>query len=147
MGTTFKVDQTPRLLYYSIRVSTKQGGDSEYITHLFWNGMTLQQHVKWTWYFKYRGALLRIKYPRMHIEETWGKYTPDGRKFEEMVSDKLKKNLTTSKRMITKMKNAIAHYEKIEGAKLFPNWTDAKYLRAKEKLNKYQLKLLELQNG
>jgi hypothetical protein len=140
------LDRKPKLLFYNIRVVTERGGTGKYVTHLHWRGMTLQQHVKWTWYFKYRGALLRIKYPRYLIDETWGSYTPEGRTLEEMVAAKLKQDITTKRRMITKFTNVIRLYEEEESKSLLPNLTDPRYLRTKEKLLEYQFQLINLTN-
>jgi hypothetical protein len=38
-----------------------------YKEFLLWEGMTVQQCVKWRWYFRYRQALLQIKYPKYEV--------------------------------------------------------------------------------
>ena len=44
------------------------------IESFHWDRMTFKQRNKWDWYFHYRAALLRTKYPKLNHDVTWGTY-------------------------------------------------------------------------
>ncbi len=133
------------LFYYKIVVSTRLGGET--LEWKYWNGYTLQQHVRWKWYFKYRAALLRIKYPKSHIEESWGHYEPKEKKSQIKV---LKGRITAKKRTLTKWKNKMDKYlkgmeehNKTVIIPFNPN-DDPNYKPALEKIGRLEYELEEL---
>lgn len=94
-----------------------------------WNGYKFNQFVRWRWYFEYRVALLRVKYPKSHI---------DARQFDEPLTQKtkmeiLRSKISAQKGQVTKIKNAIKKYEQ-HWDELFPIEDDIMYNRAKNKL-------------
>ncbi len=109
-----------------------------------WLNMPNHVILKWMWYFKYREALLRIKYPHYYHSWTQWQIDPEGRTAIEMEKHQRKRDIITAKRMITKCKNAIGLYEEEENAKLLPNWEYEPYLKVCDKLVRYQLRLNEL---
>ena len=104
-----------------------------------WNNYKFNQFIKWKWYFEYRVALLRVKYPRNHI---------DARQFDEPLTYKtkmeiLKSKISSQKGQVTKIKNAIKKYEQ-HWDELFPIEEDLNYIKAKNKLIEAKNKLDEL---
>lgn len=104
-----------------------------------WDSYKFNQFVKWKWYFEYRVALLRVMYPRNHI---------DARQFDEPLNAKtameiLKSKISSQKGQVTKIKNAINKYEQ-HWDELFPIEEDLNYKKAKSKLIEAENKLDEL---
>ena len=148
IGDTYLESQSnkPAIMYfYSIHLYTKIHG-GEHLKMLRWEGYSLEWAVKWKWYFKYRAALWKVQNPRLEIDEKWGTFTPQIVEDIKVVEfKKLKKDITTSKRMRTKFKNAIQKYKDIQETILIPDWKNLAYLKAVKKLEFYSDKLLELQ--
>ena len=104
-----------------------------------WDSFKFSQFVKWKWYFEYRVALLRVKYPRNHI---------DARQFDEPLTQKtkmeiLKAKISSQKAQVTKIKNAIKKYEQ-HWDELFPIEDDIMYNKALNKLEIAKKELDEL---
>jgi hypothetical protein len=130
--------------WYSISVRPKAG--AKWIEYCCWKNYSIELFQRWKWYFKYRAALLQIKYPRYIVNQNWGAEKSTGLT-KSQLEEKLNKNeLTTAKRMVTKITNAIEKFEVEERKKLIPNWENPKYLRTKEKLIEYKNKLEKLTN-
>lgn len=117
----------------------KLGG--ECLEYRSWTNLPFPLVIKYGWYFKYIHALLQVKYPKGHIETFHKNVVAEGRSLERIKENRCKKDITTYKRMITKLSNQIENIENDLKKELFPNFQDAFYLRTKEKLKKYQLKL------
>lgn len=58
------------LFWFRIKVYTKRGG--EMVETLYWELLPFEVRMKWDWYFKYRAALLQVKYPRFVVDCIWG---------------------------------------------------------------------------
>ena len=106
------------------------------IDFLKWEGFTLAQLVKWSWYFRYREALMVIKYPRCEVTLTKGQQEPSERTAENIFKNRLR----AKKAKITEIKNKIAWVEN-EWDELFPVETDELYQRAKAKLARLEYEL------
>lgn len=85
----------------------------------------------------YVEAKLRLKYLGFHISRRWGLGVP----FFRNIDNEIK----SAKSQITKIKNALSKYEEEEHKKLLQDFENPKYLRTKEKLQEYILKLENLQ--
>lgn len=134
----------PQAFYRRIDVSEKLG--QPVIESLFWGNMRIDTVIKWDWYFKYRAALLQVKYPRYRVElQMWSK-EPTGLTKQQIEDKNLRNRITTCKRMVTKLTNAIDLYEKEESLKLIPDWEYPNYLKVKAKREKYQNELNLLNN-
>lgn len=128
--------------WYSISVRPKAG--AKWIEYYYWENYSMDLFKRWKWFFRYRAALLQVKYPKYIISENWGGKSATGLT-KLQLEEKLKKNeLTTAKRMVTKITNAIEKFEIEESKKLIPNWENPKYLNTKEKLAEYKLQLKNL---
>ena len=109
-----------------------------------WDGYTLEQFQRWTWYFRYRAALLQIKYPRHIVELKTGSFDAK----PKLKSQIIKKRITAKKRQITKTMNLLAKAEK-HWDELFPIHEDELYKKAVTKLGRLKTELRalkELQN-
>lgn len=132
----------PKAHYRIIEVRESLG--KEIIERLVWDNLRLEIILKWEWYFNYRAALLQIKYPRYRVEIKRGQRDPEGLT-KVQIDNRVKKNrITTCKRMITKITNALKAYENEESSKLLPDWEFPAYIKSKKKLEHYQNELVTL---
>ncbi|MPT35602.1 MAG: hypothetical protein E2604_11075, partial [Flavobacterium sp.] len=108
---------------------------------LKWDNLPWQVRCKYGWYFKYRAALLQVKYPKYHIEQSWGVKPPDTKTTLKYLKDKI----ASKKRMVTKIKNALDEYtDKLESTELFGiDGANKAFKNTKEKLRKYEFELIE----
>jgi hypothetical protein len=126
--------------WYIIRCYTKFG-NGDLITQLRWDNLTFEVRTKWHWYFEYRAALIKVKYPKSYIEQTWGKKEITNESPEQLIRYKIKKRRTVLKRKITQFKNAIKDYEDKQEQLLIPDFLNEKYLRTTKKLKEYEKEL------
>lgn len=117
---------------YGVSITSSKfshGGDDKL---LYKNkGFTLEQFVKWKWYFEYRAALYKIQNPKLHIEVQQTQYfdLPEKHIREKDLKNKIK----SAKGDITKIKNKIRKF-KDKGGDLFPE-SNPSYQKALTKLN------------
>lgn len=116
------------------------------IEYLKWDNMRFDVVFKWEWYFKYRAALLQIKYPKYRVDLIKGSVEATGLTAIQLQRKSLKNRITTCKRMITKLGNAIEEYEIEQSKLLLPNYDNPDYQKAKTKLKTYSLELIESTN-
>lgn len=104
----------------------------------------LPWHVrnKWDWYFKYRAALAQVENPKFLVQFTWGSQEPDTR----TRIDFIKKDITTKKRMISKLSNELERYKKhlIENSIFGLDDDDGRIPKANAKIKQYKDSLEEL---
>lgn len=120
----------------------KSRHDAEPIEKLVWREYNLDQLTKWRWYFEYRYALLRVKYPRLYINHDTYSYDINPNKY--LIH--LKNRITARKGKITKYENLLK--KGIETwNQLFPIEEDEIYQKCLQKVqwNKNDLAELELQ--
>lgn len=133
------------LIFHTISLYTEKW-NGELVERLKWDNMTVQQHVKWNWYFNYRAALLQVKYPRYTIKHTWGQYIPDNTKALE---HRLKNLITAQKRKLTEYSNKLKRFdsemkERIENwTQLFPIEEDPKYKAAMAQRELFVQKMID----
>lgn len=96
-----------------------------------WKNYTFEQYVRWKWYFEYRYALLRIKYPKNGIVNN----TIKDPLSEKQTVDHLKNKIIGKKRTITKYKNKLIEYSNNWNS-LFPIEDDILYINAKQKIQR-----------
>lgn len=147
-----KLEFEPKVFHRRISVRERLGKDE--IEYLYWGDMSFEIVYKWEWYFKYRAALLQVKYPKYRVELDRYSTVAEGRSLARINYDKAKKRLTTAKRMVTKCANAISKYRKEQEKTLIPNYKNEKYLRTLRKreeyfkeLNRLNSELSELQKA
>lgn len=102
----------------------------------FRNEMMVDFYIRWKWYFEYRAALLRVKYPRAFIEYVSGPYQyelPD-----DKYKEKVKNRYLSDKRQLAKFKNKLNSIRK-NWNELFPIEENPNYRKIEEKLNWYKV--------
>lgn len=86
--------------WYFIKVLNE---NHEIIDFIKWENLPYNIRTKYNWYFKYRAALLQVKYPKYSIETCWGSEPAEGKSLED-----IKKNILISKkRLISKFENKL----------------------------------------
>jgi hypothetical protein len=101
------------------------------IEFFIWKDFSFEQYLKWKWYFEYRYALLRIKYPKNCIE-----YKTIKRPLNALEAvDHLKNKIIGKKRTITKYKNKLLEFSSNWNS-LFPIEADLLYINATQKIQR-----------
>lgn len=125
--------------FYSIVVLDKR---RNIVEHYRWRDIPNRVYFKWFWYFKYRSALLQVKYPKYQIQTSWGVQTEISKRSEKEI---LKNKIIARKRKITEMQNKLdkarAEYNELFGFDDHPvvkKWV--------ERQNKAKFELLSLEN-
>ncbi|UJP63972.1 hypothetical protein [Mongoliitalea daihaiensis] len=116
-----------------VTVKTKKGG--ELVESLQWQELRWHTRCSFDWYFKYRAALLQIKYPRYEVDMRWGNNSKPKSEFE-----KLQDKITGKKATITKYKNLLKKAED-SWTDLFPITTNPDYNKAVEKIKRLEFEL------
>ena len=104
----------------------------------FRNEMKVDFFQRWKWFFEYRAALLRVKYPKAFIEYTHSPYEyvlP-----EEKYREKVKNQYLSDKCQLTKFQNKL-NYVLANWNELFPIEENPNWKKIVEKMNYYQERL------
>jgi len=91
--------------YFNVKVINHKREIVEYIS---WSDLKWELRLKYDWYFKYRAALLQVKYPKLEVQTCWGNKPATGKTLEEIRQGKIK----AKKAAITKAKNNLFGYTK-----------------------------------
>lgn len=130
---------SPKVRFVYITAKNRLGGDI--LEQLEYRDLPMKMAIKWGWYFKYRHALLQVKYPKGYIETVHHNIEPEGRSLERIEAERLQRESITCKRMITKITNALSRYEEEQNKTMFPDFDNQYYTKAKIKLHNYKIKL------
>lgn len=126
--------------YFVIRVQTKMGG--ELVEFLKWQDLRFELRMKYDWYFKYRAALLQVKYPKFEVNTLWG---------QENASERTSLQIMDAR--IRSKKSKICEYKnKLEKAKatwsyIFPIEEDTLFQKAVDKIARLEKELTELESS
>jgi hypothetical protein len=101
---------------------------------LVWEGLTLEMVLKWSWYFEYRQALLKVQYPRQKVALLMGNYQIPAREPE------FRRRYYARKGKLSKVLNAFEKVRK-DWNSLFPIEDDPRYQRTIEKIEEERAKL------
>ena len=101
-------------------------------TRYYRSDLPFELFLKWNWYFLYREAIYRIKYPRYYIRLDTGHYEYETPK--EITVRKLKDYIAAKKRVISRIEHAISHDTAIWD-QLFPISEHPNYQKAVSKLH------------
>ena len=130
-------NNTEKRLYVKILFSIT-GVQSLAIVAYYRSDMTIEFYYRWKWYFEYRAALLRVKYPKSFISLTQGAY--DYVLPEDELRTKLENKIRAAKSMITqidrKVQNLIDNWSELFPIEHHPDWT-----RIVQKKDYYRLQL------
>jgi hypothetical protein len=69
------IETTYDMLHW-VRIKVYSNHYRQIVEQLYYDRLPFNLRMKYDWYFKYRAALLQVKYPRYHVEFTWGKEAP-----------------------------------------------------------------------
>src|SRR5690606_1187671 len=101
-----------RVHYFNIKAIN---GNREIVEFLSWSGLRFDLRMKYDWYFKYRAALLQVKYPKFQIDVFWGNEPAQGKTLEQIRESKIR----AKKAKITEIKNKLQK-AKDNWSSLFP---------------------------
>ena len=118
--------------WFNIKVINKR----EIVEFQSWSGLKWKLRLKYDWYFKYRAALLQVKYPKFEVQTYWGNEPATGKTLEEIRNAKIR----AKKSKITEYKNKLEK-TKTTWSSLFPIEDDIDYQRAVEKINRLEFEL------
>jgi hypothetical protein len=122
--------------WFNIKVINQK---RETVEFLSWSGLKWELRLKYDWYFKYRAALLQVKYPRFEVQTYWGNEPATGKTLEEIRQGKIR----SKKSKITEYKNKLKKAES-NWVSLFPIEDDISYQKAVEKINRLEFELRSL---
>jgi hypothetical protein len=130
--------------YVAITVHEK-GYGSLVIDFLRWKDLTFDIRIKWEWYFRYRAALLKVKYPRSMVLYQWGNYEVESE--EDAARRALKNRITAKKGKVTEVSNKLKQFETEWSKKyLFPASDQPEHKFLTEKLTRVKKDLIQLEN-
>jgi hypothetical protein len=105
--------------YYVIKVFNKH---RDLIEYLDWSNMPMHTRNQFNWYFKYKAALLQVKYPRYEVVCLWGSEEPKGILAKIMARNRV----IAKKRKLTeytnKLQNAIDTWNELIPIQEHPYW-------------------------
>jgi hypothetical protein len=120
--------------WVKIAVYKRQGGDL--VELLRWDDLRSETRTKWSWYFKYRAALLQVKYPKYYVDFAWGSVDAEGKTLEQIEWN----ILVARKRKISTYKNKL--YSKVqEWDSMFPIEEDIPYQNTVAKIQELEYEL------
>ncbi|HLW38896.1 MAG TPA: hypothetical protein VKX31_00800 [Brumimicrobium sp.] len=125
-----------RVHYFNIKAIAN---NRETVEFLSWSNLRWELRLKYDWYFKYRAALLQVKYPKFDIQIFWGNEPAQGKMLAMIQQGKIK----AKRAKITEIKNKLEKAKK-NWCSLFPIEDDPTYQRAIEKLQGVETELNEL---
>lgn len=125
-----------RVHYFNIKVIN---GNREMVEFLSWSGLRFDLRMKYDWYFKYRAALVQVKYPKFQVDVFWGNEPAQGKTLEQIQQGRIR----AKKAKITEIKNKLEK-ARLNWCSLFPIEDDPTYQRAIEKLRVVEKELTEL---
>lgn len=127
--------------WYMIKCYSKFG-NGELLEYLKWDDLTFEMMTKWKWYFEYRAALLKVKYPKSYIEIQQDKKEINESSSSQLQGYRRKKEITELKRKISLYKGAVIKYEKEQEMKLIKDYYNQKYINTIEKIKELERELI-----
>ncbi|MDH5828889.1 hypothetical protein [Sphingobacterium faecium] len=127
-----------KVFFYQIVVIENH---TERLEALSWVDLPWKTYRKFMWYFRYRSALLQIKYPRCEVRNTWGVYEhPSERSIKRILENKI----VSRKRKISEMNNKLQRFIS-NWDRLFPYQDEPAYINFISKKEKAERELISLQ--
>lgn len=103
--------------------------------HYYRNEMTLEFFNRWEWYFEYRAALLKVKYPKSYVQLFRGPYEYELP--EDLYLKKVQNRYLSDKRQLTKFNNKLEDIRN-RWNELFPIEDHPDWIKVMTKLKDYQ---------
>lgn len=97
------LDHSLKVHWFIIKVYDQRGPSGTQLYFLKWDNLRWDLRLKYDWYFKYRAALLQVKYPRATVDCYWGNDSATGKTRQQL----LRAKITNKKGRITSYKNKI----------------------------------------
>jgi len=122
----------------------------EFIEKYEWRELSPGMLVKWRWYFDYRQALLKVKYPKKKVRMDVYYYLPETRSDKEILKQRIKNLIVAKKRKVTEVdrliQNAVKNWDEIFPIEDHPYWkkAQAKLQRVRDQQRKYEEMLEQL---
>ena len=122
--------------YYNIKVIDKNREKVEFIS---WQGLRWELRIKYDWYFKYRAALMQVKYPKFEVQIFSGKEPATGKSLEEIRQLRIR----AKKAKITEFSNKLKKLEN-DWSSVYPIEILPDYHKSVQKLKRLEFELLAL---
>lgn len=128
----------------SVRVFHQKGRSLGDIQRIDWNDIPFSILCKWRWYFDFRQALLKVKYPRNEVELKITQIEPD----KKTILHYFKDQIAGKKRVITKTSNELELHKKwlIDNDIFGLAGDDGRIEKANAKIEKTRIELEKLEN-
>lgn len=125
--------------WFVIKVYDKKSASPKLIEFQKWEHLRFELRTKYDWYFKYRAALLQVKYPKYAVETFWGNEPATGKTAEHIKKGYIK----AKKAKITELKNKVRKAEQNWNS-LFSIQEDVFYKKHMVKIARLEKELAEL---
>lgn len=129
----------PQVHYVIISVREKQ--NYPLVEHYEWHDLPFDLRIKYDWYFKYRAALLQVKYPKHYVEFRFGHVDATG----PDIAKALQNRIRAKRSKITEYKNKLRLYEQQQAeqqkGQLFTIPIDEMYPKAIAKIKRLECEL------
>lgn len=135
-----------RTFYVIIKVHDSKKGET--VECLSWNDLRSELMSKYSWYFRYRAALLQVKYPKLRVEFNSGAVPAQGKSYEQLLQNKIR----AKKSKITQVKNNFLGYKtefiayKNSYSKLFDIKLEAEYQEYLKNIALFENKIQKLES-
>ena len=138
----FLQDTTLRVSYL-INIPSEGILERKIVKYYQWYNMPSDMVKRWRWYFKYRAALLQVKYPKFDVELS---YTTSDMKCKTQQIHLLERKIVAKKSKVTEFRNK---YESIRARhkELFPVEDHPVYMKYIEIEKIKRTELLELESA
>ncbi len=127
-----------RMHYFNIKAIAD---NREMVEFLSWSDLRWELRLKYDWYFKYRAALLQVKYPKFDVQVFWGNEPAKGKTLVQIQQGKIR----AKKSKITEIKSKLEK-ARLNWSSLFPFEDDIHYQRVVNKLQRLEEELRKLTN-
>ena len=127
---------------YTIWIVSSNCGGGSILKHRQWTGLRLQQLTKYSWYFRYRAALIQIENPKFYIYFSINKTYEIYDQRTELIQT-IKNKLTNAKGKLTQATLRI-NTAKTAWNSLFPIEEHPSYIKMTDELEKRKERILEL---
>lgn len=133
---------------FQVRITVRENPRSPQVVEQFeWTNMTFEHLKKWNWYFEYRAALLKVKYPRFDVRKDHSQHEAEG-VTEEVVK---RRRIASGKAQVTKAKNRLEEWLKkqreADPMGLFDPTSNTHYIKAVQKVQRKEMELKALEDS
>ena len=143
-----QIETTYDFLHW-VRIKVKSNHYRETVEQLYWDRLPFNLRMKYNWYFKYRAALLQVKYPKYEVEFLWGKETLTSREDIERMKQRQEISIKSKKTKATNVLNkALFDFNiwKQNYSELFPIETHPEYIEFTKAIENINQKINNLKS-